>query len=572
MIFDRQDQNQTTCHTCDSEQTNINAPLSLQAQPPLWRGMAGNRLTLSRLTIASKFVEGKVYRFLYQKIICMRIKSRTYQENWSSFQIPLTSARNAWGWIYLETDTEPKMRFCACIAYPKALLSNRRQGPSIAGLSLRHPWQEEPRGDITNVFGPNGILQDSVEISVAADQIKFILTSEHISKARIDYRRWLQDLTLSQEGSWLLDAPITHVRFPGTHNSATYGEGFGLFRKNWCCQNMNIYQQLSCGIRYFDIRMAPDPSRASFYPCHGVKHYTGDKLAQSRNQLNMDDIICQILRFIEGEGSKELIIIEANLEYARRGKEQQAEEFWMQWMILEKYLLPYTTKIPTLSQVREQNRCVLLWGNHNDSAEFLSKNEQDTRALQLFQTYVWPADDDPTTFLKGSEWNGKVWQSGDLDEVVSAVRTRHFTDESLSREYFWRAQLQLTPSFFHTEFLTKKATFSPAKLARKTNPRVAVILDDKDWKDNMSIVSVDFPTTDIIYQVVKANLHKMRGEGRFRSPEEDVNISEASASSIPDTCIVEEDAILDDIVLERSRTMSVVKISHEFVRRYSVAH
>jgi len=191
-------------------------------------------------------------------------------------------------------------------------------------------------------------------------------------------------------------------------------------------------------------------------------------------------------------------------------REKQLVEFWTQWFKhLGQYLIPHDAQtMPNLRQLRESGRRIMLWSSHNNLGYKLSENPE---IHELFQKYVWSTDE--RTFSRGGCWIEKEWQSGDYNRLEKAIVAEHFNEHSLARNHFWQAQLQLTPNFGSKDFLTTDATkrfFSPQVLAKDGNPQVALLLQKEEWKDHMSIVSVDFPTTDVIYEVVDANRHQVR--------------------------------------------------------------
>ena len=116
----------------------------------------------------------------------------------------------------------------------------------------------------------------------------FVAGEPSRSPAATNRARWMQDRLDS-----LGDRPLKRLVLPAWHDSAMYQSG--LLKLLARTQDLTIYQQLSYGIRYFDLRPQWHDGKLSIH--HGA--VTGPSLAEV-----LDDV-----RRFAAEGHRELVIL-----------------------------------------------------------------------------------------------------------------------------------------------------------------------------------------------------------------------------------------------------------------------
>jgi hypothetical protein len=127
----------------------------------------------------------------------------------------------------------------------------------------------------------------------------------------MDNSDWMSQLRKANPSIQLRDVVI-----PGTHDSATFTfSKTKLFSAAGLTQNVDIYQQLSRGARYLDVRVASSPSgETTVY--HGFLQ--GGKFS---------DVLSQITRFLE-EHPQEFIVLDIVQEYGRTFHEDKRVEMF----------------------------------------------------------------------------------------------------------------------------------------------------------------------------------------------------------------------------------------------------
>lgn len=79
------------------------------------------------------------------------------------------------------------------------------------------------------------------------------------------------------------DAKITKIAMPGSHNAATMG--MNKFAK---CQNGSLYEQYTCGVRFFDIRLKAD-KKGRLFVAHGIVTGMPAELAFESLKMILDE-------------------------------------------------------------------------------------------------------------------------------------------------------------------------------------------------------------------------------------------------------------------------------------------
>jgi hypothetical protein len=153
-------------------------------------------------------------------------------------------------------------------------------------------------GDSVQWSSPSGAYYDSgVAPSVAANRV--FAVQSHQSQS--DETLWSTSSLLLDRANWMgAGLPVIgaktlgQIALPGAHDAAMYGSGFPESLGE--TQDLNLYQQLSIGVRYFDLR----PGRGgdgSLYAFHSV--IQGPNLQGVFNDV----------RAFMAEGHRELVIL-----------------------------------------------------------------------------------------------------------------------------------------------------------------------------------------------------------------------------------------------------------------------
>lgn len=131
-------------------------------------------------------------------------------------------------------------------------------------------------------------------------QLGCLIRNVPMSEYSVDNSDWMEELRKANPSIKLRD-----IIMPGTHDSATYTfPKTKLFSAAGLTQNVDIYEQLSRGMRYLDVRVASSPSGESsiYHGClQGGKFY---------------DVINDIKRFLD-DHSGEFVVLDVVQEYGR---------------------------------------------------------------------------------------------------------------------------------------------------------------------------------------------------------------------------------------------------------------
>eukprot|EP01117_Protostelium_nocturnum_P019423 TRINITY_DN8426_c0_g1_i1.p1 TRINITY_DN8426_c0_g1~~TRINITY_DN8426_c0_g1_i1.p1 ORF type:complete len:362 (-),score=110.41 TRINITY_DN8426_c0_g1_i1:13-1098(-) len=330
-------------------------------------------------------------------------------------------------------------------------------------------------------------------ISVSSDEISPSITASPSSKVgnlskkskksenleeKRQVSRWLYDLV--QNEPQFKSIPITRLKLPGTHDSGCYGRAKFLGRMpfvyqfaewNWRTQRDNIKKQLERGIRYFDLRfgLVKRGRNVNFAPHHGVMPETGDDLFGENGILN------QILSFLNNHGEKELIFFDIT-DFQDLRTDEDYRIFWEGFMNEEivRRSLPHIKegeKFPTLGELWEGGHSVIVM------------TDQLNRVPNSLKHLVWPRIP--------SYYQEDVWK-GENPQLIK----KHIEEQFPKEEKFWVAQCQLTP--------VGLGRISP--LHRRMNPALKEWLQTEHWRNQTSIIIMDFPSDELIYSIIDLNL------------------------------------------------------------------
>ncbi|MBR2877095.1 MAG: phosphatidylinositol-specific phospholipase C domain-containing protein [Clostridia bacterium] len=146
--------------------------------------------------------------------------------------------------------------------------------------------------------------------------------------------------------SWMKNIPddflISEINLVGTHNSATQFIRFKHFSK---CQNKNIFDQLSMGIRFLDIRLKFDGERLIL--CHSIFHCK--KSRRKKEDLLFTDVL-ENCRLFLNENPTETIFMSVKREAGKNN--EKTFDFLYENYIKNSNLFFTMNEIPHLSQVR----------------------------------------------------------------------------------------------------------------------------------------------------------------------------------------------------------------------------
>lgn len=104
---------------------------------------------------------------------------------------------------------------------------------------------------------------------------------------------------------WMKNIPdetfLSEINLPGSHDSATRFCEFSHFSK---CQNLSIYEQLSIGVRFLDLRVERDGERLRLV--HGATKCF--KTASDKGFLMLEDVLFDCSSFLKANPSEALIL------------------------------------------------------------------------------------------------------------------------------------------------------------------------------------------------------------------------------------------------------------------------
>lgn len=322
---------------------------------------------------------------------------------------------------------------------------------------------------------------------------------------------WMHDLTTQNPSTRLWK--ITNFRLPGTHNSATYGQGTSwtaFFSGNWRCQDVDLYVQLTRGIRYLDVRLRREQD-GSWWPCHGIARKTGDVLAFGQGEAaaageRRNALLGQIARFAR-EYPGEFVVVEISAGVEEGG----ADGLWSTvFGALGDRLTRVprdATDVPTWEDVVQTGRNVVMTGKKSDDTRPV-----DETIRRHWEEFVWPSSASPTSGHTrrwlAVPYTDETWHSGRPSECRRVTEKFIQDHEAVitSREHFWVAPCQLTPSFGGPYWRTS-FSYSPRSLTRVANPYShSILVISELWRRHASIMVFDFPDAELIEGVIGMNV------------------------------------------------------------------
>jgi len=160
------------------------------------------------------------------------------------------------------------------------------------------------------------------------------------------------------------DFLISEINLPGTHNSPTQYIYFRHFSR---CQNKNIFDQLTMGIRFLDIRFLFDGKDLKL--SHSI--FKCKKSRIKKEDLLFSDVLKQCELFLK-ENPTETILMSVKREAGK--KEEETFDYFYNSFIKYNSLFYLKNEIPALSEVRGKivllNRC----GANIENPEYTDEN------------------------------------------------------------------------------------------------------------------------------------------------------------------------------------------------------
>ncbi len=329
---------------------------------------------------------------------------------------------------------------------------------------------------------------------------------EPVADASVSSTAWI-----TRNYAFIKDKPLNQIVMPGSHDSGTYnlsstwnngvddpfapdtddlkrglsflGEGYDQWAK---AQERTIYEQLTDGVRYLDLRVCVDKSDR-LKTCHGLYG------------VSMTEVINDVVRFAN-QYPREPIILDFNhfydwAEKTRNGQENNAGYGGIRTSKLDELagmiertigprLAPSTlTPTSTLEDLVSTGRPIIVLWNKNRRGTFQSN-------------YFWP---------------GSRIQNSYSDNIAEIRRDKiNYLDQQIranqSRSSFFVLTGQITPShdlYKRSYDFTGTYPFGLENLATQTNPVVLSYIAN-EWKNlSHNIIAIDFYNQTSLVELCK---------------------------------------------------------------------
>lgn len=232
-----------------------------------------------------------------------------------------STAQNDWSWTTAPPQqVAPTLAFnCALATTNDLLTSGSIQFAGPTGQPFTVNWNVEANTVITvDVEAPSGYVAQHRTLNSGLPIVHICIQQ--------DEPNWMENMAAEIGGK-----PLREVCLPGTHDSATLGitntssftpdeptivgkikgacKKFGLTRvlkdvvADWAIsQPLTIAEQLSAGIRYFDLRLYWDADNNDIYICHAL------------TSIKMSQVVAQVLAFAKLY-PKEIVLLDFNHGY-----------------------------------------------------------------------------------------------------------------------------------------------------------------------------------------------------------------------------------------------------------------
>eukprot|EP01111_Echinosteliopsis_oligospora_P012020 TRINITY_DN4082_c0_g1_i1.p1 TRINITY_DN4082_c0_g1~~TRINITY_DN4082_c0_g1_i1.p1 ORF type:complete len:475 (+),score=24.34 TRINITY_DN4082_c0_g1_i1:90-1514(+) len=422
----------------------------------------------------------------------------------------LNSRTNSnWGWVYMQLNT-PKKRVNFLIF---ADLNSKSYNYFGAFLDIDGSREQDNNTMPEGRIGLTSCDEKDHSLLITLHDFDFftrILRND----------TWMADLIKfrPQAKRWKL----SNFHLPGTHDSATFGSTptedleassieilermiISSFQPNWRCQDLDLYGQLMCGARFFDLRLRLEKNNL-WWPCHARAYKTGSVLAEKegRDEDPCTTLIGQMQRYIKQHPS-EFIVIKV-----LPSTQEELDSLWRTFVNAFKSRLipvPHNNTIPTYAKTVKKGRSILLVTPKANGWEPLDKTVR-----KKWDKYIWPGlnstyQEEQSKLWREGPYVRDEWQLGSPQRIRSCNEIFMQTEgRTVSRDIFWVAQCQLTPSFGSWRFL-RNPSWSPRQLSQATNPYIENELATLDlWRKQANIMIVDFPNEDLMLRIASMNL------------------------------------------------------------------
>jgi len=288
--------------------------------------------------------------------------------------------------------------------------------------------------------------------------------------------------------------PIHDIVIPGTHDSATFNRADGNYDK---CQDKTIYEQLTMGIRFLDIRLrwfintsAPAGAPASQLGNFTVYHssnwqyvYFDEDSWISPSDSGMKNFPLQdCLRFLE-ENPSETIIMQVKKEYWKNDAEKHGFAQAFKDMVARhdpngtKFYVG--TTVPTMEQAK--GRIVIV---NRDGALGYGYAQGSGYGIR----WTWPDD------KRGVDSPGYLYVEDNYADTTSAAKEANIKralDKAVSRPV-------ADTTWVVTFVSCAPGNASPYSWASSMNPYVAGYVKDEGTGSKFGTVVMDFPPDDLV--------------------------------------------------------------------------
>lgn len=175
------------------------------------------------------------------------------------------------------------------------------------------------------------------------------------------------------------NTPVKEIAIPGSHDSATY-------TMSWVaqCQDLTVYEQLTYGIRYLDLRVEKN-SDGKLYIFHG----------SARSDILLSTVLADVKKFI-GQYKTETIILD--FQHFKGDSQQDVHN-----MLINTFNYNYDFVnnpsftvldhdfITELPLYKAQGKCIIMWGSEDEYLDksyiFKRNDDSGNRAYSSLQSY-----------------------------------------------------------------------------------------------------------------------------------------------------------------------------------------
>lgn len=264
--------------------------------------------------------------------------------------------------------------------------------------------------------------------------------------------------------NWMADIPdstlLNKISIPGTHDTGALHGSIITQTQSW-----SIGEQLTAGIRFFDIRNRP--AGKSFAIHHGIVFqwlFFGDVLDECRAFLN--------------KCPGETVIMRVKEEFIPRIGSESFQEIWSRYMedYADLFVPDLRDKIPALGDVRGK---IVVLRNAEFSGFGLKYDGVNTDIQDFYKVYSTRTD-----FPKGQD-------------TVSVAQKKKFIEQ-----YLRKASLS---SKIVLNYVSGSTGMHPINVAKVTNKSVHNNVGIHHGPQLTGVLIMDFPGEKLIHRVIRTN-------------------------------------------------------------------